>query len=359
MFYMITDSGVSVTEIGKKALMVATDHPNYQAILEALSAADATYDKVAALADIKATFASKVIGNVSFSINEKNDIVVKIDDREVGVIDACLERRIAVLLKDKKIDETTRDMALNSIAKFVVNLYKNPSNKSVTQLYGFIQHNDLPITQNGTFLAYKKVGSDYFDIHSGTMDNSIGKVVEMPRNEVEDNPEVTCSHGLHVCSHDYLEHYGSSGLDHVMIVEVNPADVVSVPYDYNNAKMRVCKYTVIDEIPNAFDAELSKYTIGTHTSGWMRDTFQKIHDFYVSFFNIDTGKFKWTHAPALDFTINVAYVAKFYDALQKAFPEIADKLPHISTCGICAPADIFKFLSNYSDIVGTTDNDAE
>jgi hypothetical protein len=33
-----------------------------------------------------------------------------------------------------------------------------------------------------------------------------------------------------------------------MICKVNPADVVAVPSDYNNAKMRVCKYEVINEV---------------------------------------------------------------------------------------------------------------
>ena len=30
-----------------------------------------------------------------------------------------------------------------------------------------------------------------------------------------------------------------------MILKINPADVVSVPTDYNNSKGRCCKYTVV------------------------------------------------------------------------------------------------------------------
>jgi len=30
-----------------------------------------------------------------------------------------------------------------------------------------------------------------------------------------------------------------------VLVKVNPKDVVSVPVDYNNTKMRVCRYEVI------------------------------------------------------------------------------------------------------------------
>ena len=33
-----------------------------------------------------------------------------------------------------------------------------------------------------------------------------------------------------------------------MAVKIDPADVVSIPTDYNNAKGRCCKYTVMSEI---------------------------------------------------------------------------------------------------------------
>jgi hypothetical protein len=72
----------------------------------------------------------------------------------------------------------------------------------------------------------------------------------MARNSVNDNPEETCSHGLHVCSEGYTK-FG----DRLMLVAVNPADVVSVPIDYNASKMRTCRYTVFQEIeqPESID----------------------------------------------------------------------------------------------------------
>src|SRR5690348_17371002 len=35
----------------------------------------------------------------------------------------------------------------------------------------------------------------------------------------------------------------------------NPADVVAVPEDYNNAKMRVAKYAVVDEYKGEWDRD--------------------------------------------------------------------------------------------------------
>jgi hypothetical protein len=79
------------------------------------------------------------------------------------------------------------------------------------------------------------------------MDNSVGKTVEMERNTVDDNASNTCSTGLHFCSLSYLDHFGGSD-SRVMVLKINPRDVVSIPADYNATKGRACRYEVIDEI---------------------------------------------------------------------------------------------------------------
>jgi len=50
---------------------------------------------------------------------------------------------------------------------------------------------------------------------------------------------------FHFCSYDYLKHFGGS---RIMVLEINPADVVAIPADYNNSKGRTCRYKVVDEI---------------------------------------------------------------------------------------------------------------
>ena len=131
------------------------------------------------------------------------------------------------------------------LVQFMENLMGNPSYRAVNELYGFLENNTLPITPDGHFLAYKRVRDDYLDVHSGTFDNSVGKVVEMTRNEVNDDKNQTCSAGLHFCSQDYLNHFGGS---RIMILKINPRDVVSIPTDYNNSKGRCCRYEVIGEL---------------------------------------------------------------------------------------------------------------
>jgi hypothetical protein len=134
---------------------------------------------------------------------------------------------------------------IEPMVNFMENLMLNPSKRAVTELYGFLEKGNLPITPDGHFLAYKKVKQDYTDCHTGTMDNSVGKVVEMERNMVDDDQNRTCSTGLHFCSREYLNHFGG---ERVMILKINPRDVVSIPNDYNDTKGRACRYEVIDEI---------------------------------------------------------------------------------------------------------------
>ena len=51
-----------------------------------------------------------------------------------------------------------------------------------------------------------------------------------------------------MCSFDYLPSYASADDDRVMITKVNPRDVVAIPMDYHNTKMRVSRYEVIGEL---------------------------------------------------------------------------------------------------------------
>lgn len=132
------------------------------------------------------------------------------------------------------------------MARFLENLMQNPSHRAVQDLYTFLEYGKMPITADGCFLAYKAVRADYMDIYSGTFDNSVGRTVEIPRNKVDEDPDRTCSKGLHVCSFEYLPHFSHAN-GHVMICKVNPRDVVAIPRDYNNTKMRVCRYEVVGE----------------------------------------------------------------------------------------------------------------
>lgn len=131
-----------------------------------------------------------------------------------------------------------------ALMRFWERLQQNPSWRSVQQLWKFLEHQGIPIDEDGFILAYKAVKSDYTDFHTGTVGNKPGTVNEMPRNRISDDPNQGCHYGFHVGAIAYAQSFGDA--DRRMIIcKVNPADVVCVPYDAGHQKMRVCKYEVI------------------------------------------------------------------------------------------------------------------
>ena len=165
------------------------------------------------------------------------------------------DREVTGLVASRIFEIIRLGLDVRPMTLFLENLMLNPSKRAVDELFGFLEACSLPITSDGCFLAYKRIRENYTDCHSGTMDNSVGNVVEMARNAVDEDKERTCSHGLHACSYNYLKHFSGA---RVVVVKINPKDVVSVPADYDNAKLRCCKYEVVDELPLSDDMLPSK-----------------------------------------------------------------------------------------------------
>lgn len=187
--------------------------------------------------------------------------VLKIDDK---VIDSALTGQLMSMIKARR---KNRDSVKNedwlALVNFTEALYSNTNEYIRNQLYAWltyqIKNGRLTLTPDGHFLGYKgvkKEDGDLLSIHSGPgfvngelcdghLNNNPGNVLEMVREDVDDNPDVTCSTGLHVGSYDYADSFSQGA---VILVDVDPRDVVSVPYDYNGQKIRVCKYKVIKEV---------------------------------------------------------------------------------------------------------------
>ena len=102
----------------------------------------------------------------------------------------------------------------------------------------------MPITPEGNFLAYKGVDEHFKDKYTGKFDNSVGNVLDMKRNSVCDDANVGCSHGFHAGSYEYAKGWAGGG-GNLMVVEIDPADVVSVPLDCDCQKLRTSKYKVV------------------------------------------------------------------------------------------------------------------
>lgn len=215
---------------------IDTAHKNYDAIKDALK--EKNWEVIPNLVNI----VKEVEAAIDASTTASGRVSIKDGEVYYGatVISNTLADRIVSMAKE--------GFDVGHMVAFLENLIENPSYRAVNELYDFLEAGAIPITENGTFLTYKKIRNDWTDIHSGTFDNSVGATCEMPRNMVNEDSSQTCSAGLHVCSYDYLPNFSSANDDRVVICEVNPADVVSIPADYGNTKMRCCKYVVIGEV---------------------------------------------------------------------------------------------------------------
>jgi len=175
-------------------------------------------------------------------------------DGHMEVIDGAVYidgEKIPSALSARIVDYSSQDLPYEPLLLFWKNLNKNPSNRAVTRLYGFLEANRHPITPDGCFIAYRGVREDFMDCHSGTMDNSPGQIVKMDRNKVDES-ENECSNGLHAANYDFAKTFGPV----CIMIKVNPRDVVAVPTAYGTSKMRVCRFEVIQVVDKGSNEEL-------------------------------------------------------------------------------------------------------
>lgn len=157
-------------------------------------------------------------------------------------------------IQDKKVPEevysvikpvlASRPEDSDRVIKFFNRLAKNPSKRVFETLYMFLEHNCIKLLEDGCVLAYKSVRPDLLDHRTGKIKNEIGATITMPRKDVDDNPERTCSHGLHVGALEYAANFHDYN-SVILEVSVAPEDFVSVPVDYDGQKARTCAYTVL------------------------------------------------------------------------------------------------------------------
>ena len=229
--FIATDKSITITS-GLESTTIDFSHPRFT---EAMNVLLNTRD------------ASEAIKLV----NLEKEVKTYFEHKDIKVIGG------EVLYKDRTIHSSLTKRIIKSLDNnepfmkyimFMENLMQNPSNKATLRLFDFLEANDIEITDDGYFIAFKRVGSDFTDLYTGKMLNAPGEVLQVDRNTVDEDDNRTCSTGLHVCSKSYLPHFGCNARHKIVRCKVNPCNVVSIPVDYDNAKMRTCGYVVIDEI---------------------------------------------------------------------------------------------------------------
>lgn len=246
------DSFVTAFVPGEPAPLVAakSGHPNFEAIIAALVSDEYDpYDEIVDLFDVSRAVAAK-FENLSDRVQVGNGRVL-FDGAE---IDNSLTTQIVRFLEEGH--------GFEPLVAFMENVMDNPQEHSRQQLFDWLEHHDFTITSDGMIVGYKGVADDgngsyrsitsgsetvYVDgePHQGQIPNPIGSVVNMDRGLVQHDPSVGCHRGLHVGTYDYASNFAPGA---VLEVHVNPRDVVSVPTDCNWAKVRTCRYKVVQAI---------------------------------------------------------------------------------------------------------------
>lgn len=140
---------------------------------------------------------------------------------------------------------------------FITRLAQNPSFRAQEEFAKFADVKELPITEEGFVIAWKGVGDNHYSIMGNTSTrvlkgkvdsgghifNGVGEEIEIDRRDVCDDARIGCAQGIHAGSRAYACGWGKI----LKLVKFDPADVISVPFDCNCAKIRLSKYWVIGE----------------------------------------------------------------------------------------------------------------
>jgi acyl carrier protein len=246
---MITHDGtITFTHTNGRVYNVLPSNPAYKQVKEKLR-------------EVAADDENEALRLELFDLSQPKTIVQRSTAGRVTVVNHEVfydGKAVKNFIAERIIWMITSGFDASPMLAFLEKVKENPSNRAVDELYRFMEANKMGLTKDGMILAYKRVRADWFDIYSNTIRNAIGDRPSMPRNEVDDDPTETCSHGLHVCAMSYLPSYRGAPGNHVVICSIHPKDVVAVPIEYHNAKMRVSEYLVIGEIEDQLDDILGR-----------------------------------------------------------------------------------------------------
>jgi len=219
-----------------KTYSVVSNHPNYKLVMRMLEnnkQGKATPEDV-----IRATKHEGITDWInSYSSVVPNSKPIKFENGVFYFGDKALPSTIANRIRAL----AQEGLDPSPILRFCERFLKNPSQRSIDQLWSFLDRSGIPLDDDGCFLAYKAVSHNLYDCYSGTILNSIGSTIKMDRALVNDDPNAHCHVGLHVGALEYVVKFGPR----ILIVKVDPMNVVSVPNNCDCMKMRVCEYKVI------------------------------------------------------------------------------------------------------------------
>jgi hypothetical protein len=245
--HMLTENGVVII-LDDDMVAVPDENPLFNKLKGLLD--DHEFDAIPGVVD-RANYLKMYTGG-AFSVNADGHILIGEE-----ILPLSMSKRLFGLIDS--------DSPFDPVLKFWDNLGDAPGD-----LFDFLDKIGIPLLADGRFLCYKRVHKiddsevgrkiwahdengkfvqfdavlgDLVDAHSKTIRNNVGDKPLMNRAEVDDDRDQTCSHGLHVAAWTYAKNWYTNGV--LIEVAVFAQDVVAIPTDYEQEKMRTCQYEVI------------------------------------------------------------------------------------------------------------------
>jgi len=219
--YILSRNALSVFIQGRPH-PVDQSNPNYDLILDGLRNRSLSEIQVLALVNQRAAVEAAVAGLKFGAVTVGQDGVFYGD------------KLVPSHLTTKMLEILARGLDITPWGRFLDRIYHNQRQASIDAIGNWLVFVGMPITTDGMLLAYKKVRAD----HSAFIGDP---VAHAPDTTIESED------GLAFSSWDCLPRTtGNNG--RVMIVEIDPADIVSIPLDYHASMGVARKFRVLAEI---------------------------------------------------------------------------------------------------------------
>ncbi|WP_292976279.1 hypothetical protein [Mycobacterium sp.] len=250
MHALIDHQSIIVTE-GAASVLIGAADPTYEPVRRYLI--DDQGDDIAVVRELVATYRQTVKAAAADAVSVVDGDSTEAERYRIKHGDPVEEVVLAAAIR---LTSSTADLA--PLGAFLRRLERNPSPASRSQLFGWLKAGGFTLTTDGHIVGYKSVRADGFSAHAGrepvnvrAQDGTsqtitghvpypVGATVSMDRDLVDDNRNSACSVGLHVGTFGYAERFS----EQMLVVLVDPADVVSVPTHADAEKMRVCRLYV-------------------------------------------------------------------------------------------------------------------
>jgi len=252
MYALIDQQSIIVAD-GPASILIAASDPTYEAVRRYV--VDEHGDDFEVVRDLMDTYRTGVKAATAEAVTVVDGDIADGEAEPYRIVHGDPVEEV-VLAAAIRLTNSSADLA--PLGAFLRRLERNPSQASRSQLFGWLKAGGFTLTTDGLIVGYKSVRSDGRSAHvgrepvtvvhqngsvetvTGNVPYPVGATVWMARDLVDDDRDSPCSVGLHVGTFDYAEHFS----DRMLVVLVDPADVVAVPRDASGQKMRVCRLVV-------------------------------------------------------------------------------------------------------------------